>query len=279
MSFTLSGNCGVAGATVNLTGAATSSTTADGSGNFAFSGLLAGTYFIAPTDSGLHFFIPNSMKRVLTGNVTLCNFGAVVPAFPYLQLAYDSFQQANGPLNGTNWTQVTGEDALSVLNNACVNQNGSDSGACWTNAVWTNRGQYCQIQLLAIDAASTGLILLYSSLDESIGYALEIELNGPSIMLSAANTVGTILFMHTIVQAFQPGDLIRLDKAGTVLKLYYNNVFIVAATDSPGTVSGNPGIDIDSDAAAGLEIVDFVAGAIAGPAPSSNQRMGFDFKF
>lgn len=47
MSNSISGNAGVAGALVVLNGAAKATTTADGSGNYSFSGLAAGNYYVS----------------------------------------------------------------------------------------------------------------------------------------------------------------------------------------------------------------------------------------
>ena len=69
---------GGAGATVNLGGVATATTTADASGHFSFSGLLNGTYTVTPLLSG-YTFTPYTQAVVLSGsNATNVNFQAQV---------------------------------------------------------------------------------------------------------------------------------------------------------------------------------------------------------
>lgn len=76
MSNSISGNTGLAGALVTLGGAATANTTADGSGNYTFSGLSAGTYVILCQAAG-NTFSPNGSKQtIVSSNITSVNFTA-----------------------------------------------------------------------------------------------------------------------------------------------------------------------------------------------------------
>jgi hypothetical protein len=80
-THSISGNTGQADATVNLTGTATGTTTADGSGNYSFSGLADGPYTITPTLKGFKFK-PLSLSETLAGsNITGVNFTAKRNAF------------------------------------------------------------------------------------------------------------------------------------------------------------------------------------------------------
>src|SRR5690242_2839189 len=78
VTWTLTGSIGPGtnggGATVTLSGAASKSTTADGSGNYTFSGLGNGTYAVTPSKSGFTF---NPTSQAATIN----NANATVPAF------------------------------------------------------------------------------------------------------------------------------------------------------------------------------------------------------
>ncbi len=64
--YSLSGVAGVVGATMTLSGAGSSSTTSDGSGNYSFSGLSNGAYTITPSKASCTFS-PTSL------NVTISN--------------------------------------------------------------------------------------------------------------------------------------------------------------------------------------------------------------
>ena len=71
------GGPGGAGATVNLSGASTATTTADSSGNFSFSGLSNGSYTVTPSNPGF-VFSPSSQTTTVSGaNITGLNFAAL----------------------------------------------------------------------------------------------------------------------------------------------------------------------------------------------------------
>jgi hypothetical protein len=76
-TFSISGNAGVASATVSYSGAAIGSVTADGSGNYTIPGLLAGNYTITPSLAG-YSFSPTSLSVTITSsNLTNENFTAM----------------------------------------------------------------------------------------------------------------------------------------------------------------------------------------------------------
>ena len=67
---------GLAGVTINLTGAATKSTTTDVNGNYSFSGLSNGAYTITPGKAGYTFTPPSINVNVSGADVTGRNFVA-----------------------------------------------------------------------------------------------------------------------------------------------------------------------------------------------------------
>jgi hypothetical protein len=74
--LSISGNAGVASATVSYSGAAVGSVTADGSGNFSITGLNSGSYVVTPSLSG-YVFTPTSHSEILvTSNISGVNFTA-----------------------------------------------------------------------------------------------------------------------------------------------------------------------------------------------------------
>ena len=74
LSGTISPAAGGNGATLTLSGAASTTTTADSLGNYIFSGLPNGTYTVAPSHAGFTF-IPSSQSMTVSGaNVTGVNF-------------------------------------------------------------------------------------------------------------------------------------------------------------------------------------------------------------
>ena len=76
--YSLSGTIqGGAGATVTLSGPVAATATADGSGNYSFTGLTVGTYSVVPSFQGL-IFNPGNLNVTLTSaNVTGVNFNAL----------------------------------------------------------------------------------------------------------------------------------------------------------------------------------------------------------
>jgi hypothetical protein len=89
-TFSISGNAGVAGATVSYSGASSGSVTADGSGNFTISELTNGNYVITPSFPNFSFS-PLSANITISGaNITGVNFTATVLAlsqYSYTMLA------------------------------------------------------------------------------------------------------------------------------------------------------------------------------------------------
>jgi Carboxypeptidase regulatory-like domain len=81
ISGTLSGAV-LQGVAINLTGAATASTTTDSSGNYSFSGLADGNYTVTPSLTG-YTFNPTNIPITLSGaNSTTNNFvSSVVPTY------------------------------------------------------------------------------------------------------------------------------------------------------------------------------------------------------
>lgn len=73
--YTISGNAGIAGATVYYSGTMSGSVTADGSGNYSIS-VMNGSYTVTPSKAG-YSFSPTSQNVTVSGsNVTGVNFTA-----------------------------------------------------------------------------------------------------------------------------------------------------------------------------------------------------------
>jgi hypothetical protein len=75
-AYAVSGNAGVAGATVSYSGTASGSVTADGSGNYSIPGLGNGSYTITPSKTGYSFSPVSSNQTVAGANITGVNFVA-----------------------------------------------------------------------------------------------------------------------------------------------------------------------------------------------------------
>jgi len=105
-TWTISGTIGPpsqsSGATVALGGASTATTTADASGNYAFSNLQAGNYTVTPAKSGVTFTPTSQTLGLNVANATGVNFTAqAISASGALAL------DANASTNGGQGTTVT----------------------------------------------------------------------------------------------------------------------------------------------------------------------------
>ena len=74
----------LAGVTINLTGAATTSTTTDAGGNFSITGLANGAYTVTPVKTGYTFTPSSSAVTMSDANVTGKNFVAATGASTYI---------------------------------------------------------------------------------------------------------------------------------------------------------------------------------------------------
>ncbi len=113
-TFSISGSVSVsgAGATVTLSGTSSASTTADGSGNYSFSGLANGGYTVTPTKSGFTFTPPNQGVTISGANQT-ANFTAQAPVVSIsvrpgsVGLNANGMQQFTATVTGSANTAVT----------------------------------------------------------------------------------------------------------------------------------------------------------------------------
>jgi hypothetical protein len=115
MSNSISGNAGIAGALVSLYGAANASATADGFGNYTFSGLAAGNYWISCQLAGESFSPWTSAKQtIVSSNITGVNF----TASPATALTNAWVKQ--GPTLLPTTSQLNGGSAVSGVLETCV---------------------------------------------------------------------------------------------------------------------------------------------------------------
>jgi len=113
ISGTISGT-GASGTTLTLGGAGTATTSANSSGNYAFSGLTNGTYSVTPSKSG-YTFSPAAQSETINGaNITNVNFTVSVSSPVVVSISPTSAalltggtQQFAATVTGTSNTAVT----------------------------------------------------------------------------------------------------------------------------------------------------------------------------
>ena len=141
-SFSISGTIsagGGPGATVNLTGARTAATTADGSGNYSFSGLANGSYTVTPSKSG-YSYTPASQAVTVNGvSVTGVNFTSTGQTYGISGTISGSggpgaTVNLTGARTATTTTDGSGNYSFSGLSNGSYTVTPSKSGYSYTPA-------------------------------------------------------------------------------------------------------------------------------------------------
>src|SRR5919106_1772367 len=130
----------LADVTLSLEGAAAGSTTTDGNGNYAFTGLVNGSYTVTPGKSGYSFSPPMLSVTVSGADVTGQDFAATAPPISY---GYSisgtvigatqadvtiSWAMLNGTATGSTTTDGSGNYTISGLVNGGYNLTPSKSG-------------------------------------------------------------------------------------------------------------------------------------------------------
>ncbi len=107
IAFGISGNAGVAGATVSWTGASSGSVTADGSGNYNTGEvLLDGNYTITPSLATYTFSPVNSAQTIAGADISGVNFVAT-----QLVVATPTFSPVAGSYTGTQSVTISSTDS------------------------------------------------------------------------------------------------------------------------------------------------------------------------
>jgi hypothetical protein len=99
MSFSISGNAGIAGALVSWTGPSSGSVTADSLGNYLIGGLAPGVYTITPSHAGRAFNPASQFVTVSNINIVAVSFQAVSTSTPASGFTSSFIGQNEGGLN------------------------------------------------------------------------------------------------------------------------------------------------------------------------------------
>jgi hypothetical protein len=199
-TYTISGTingAGGAGATVNLSGAVTASTTGDASGNFSFSGLTSGSYTVVPSNTG-YVFSPTSQSVMVNGS------NATVPAFTATPQTYT----ISGTISGTGGNGAT--VSLSGAATATITANASGfytfSGLAngsytltptKTGYVFTPASQVVTISGANAAANFTSVIPTYAitgTISGAAGNGATVSLSGAATATTTANASGGYTF-------------------------------------------------------------------------------------
>lgn len=172
-TYSISGNAGVAGALLTLSGAGSGTTTADGSGNYSFTGLVNGAYTITPSKSGYNFAPTSANETVSNANITGVNFVASVapPAYIIEEWMYRTgFTEQVDGVNDINLPMPyrVGFAALvkmQVTYSIYLHNRGANTpGQPNVNHIWKNfNSQWQQVMVARQQAQTTGFAAIYAS--------------------------------------------------------------------------------------------------------------------
>ena len=97
-TYSISGNAGIASATITYTGTASGSVKADSTGTYTIAGLANGTYTLTPSLTGGYTFTPTSVSKTVSGaNILGANFTVVGPTNPWSEV--DSRTSSNSTVD------------------------------------------------------------------------------------------------------------------------------------------------------------------------------------
>ncbi len=263
----ISGNAGVAGATITLSGTASATTTSASDGTYSFGSLADGPYVVTPSMVGITF-TPGFLDETVSG-ASIANVNLVSQPTGYTQTATvtDNFHRANAANLGANWTiQTLVSTPIPIDSNQATGAPDLDEAAEMYSAASFPNDQFCAITVGAFATASQTSGLVRTDITNATGYIGTISGNGAGVYSANLSDLGTssnLGVLAVLAGAPTPGDIITLQVVGTLITLFYNGVPIVSGTSST-TSSGTVAMDI-SDVATQTDttVTLFTAGGVS----------------
>ena len=157
--------------------------------------------------------------------------------------ASDNFNRSNGSI-GSNWTTITGENALVIASNHAAGS-ADPSGMYWSADAFGS-DQYCQASLVSTNDYVS--ILCRVSPSQQTYYGLNIEHAG-WYFLKYVNGVGSLIGSFQS-RSIVNGDVWRLEAVGSTLRVSVNGALLSYSVDDASVASGSPGIEIDTGSSA-----------------------------
>jgi hypothetical protein len=210
-TFTLSGTisgAGGNGATVNLTGSATASVTADTSGNYSFGGLVSGSYTVTPVHTGWAFTPASRTVTINNANVGSTNFTST--GVPVVTLSPTSLAFANQPINTTSAAQPitlsnTGNATLAIASVSITGTNAGDFAQTKTCGTTLAAGANCTISVTFKPTSATARSASVSVTDNAGGSPHTVPLTGtgtsPAAQLSPTSEAFGVQLINTTSNA------------------------------------------------------------------------------
>ncbi len=242
MANTISGNAGVSGATVTLSGAASASTTSAANGTYSFPGLAAGAYVVTPTLASTTFTPTHLNETIVVTDITNANFVAQATTFAPSPNLSDDFNRSNAVTLGPNWTTTTDiSTSCAIVSHLAVPEIVSLEGEnIYTGATFAN-DQFAAATIDLFAVSSFIDVAIRGDITSATGYFVSLSGDGAgnyTAQLHDAVSAGT-LGVDATLSAPQPGDILKVQAVGTLVTAFYNGTPIISGT-SATTTSGSP---------------------------------------
>ena len=258
-TFSLSGQVTPAaagsGAIVTLSGAANSSTTADSSGKYSFSGLSNGNYVVTPAHPG-YSFSPVSLSATINGaSQTLSNFVGSAQTYSIsgnVSGVGDVTVTLSGAANATTTADVSGNYTFSGLANGNYTVTPSKSGYNFSpanKAIAINNGNLTGVSFTASVQVQT-----YSISGTITGVAgATVTLSGAANVTTTANGSGGFSFTaldngsYTVTPSKAGFSFAPANKAVTISSANVTGVSFTATAVTysiSGTITGGSGATV-----------------------------------
>jgi hypothetical protein len=281
-TFSISGSLGAGGVGASVSyysNVVDGFVTADGSGNYTIPGLANGSYHVSPTVSGYTFSPTVRTVSVSNADVTNSNYTAnafVPPGWSYSQIAQTTFQQADGPLDLTDWSLmlVTPSPNAQVLSHICESSSvGSGSWLLWSGGTgWQSGAQYAEVAIhnlvgnISSNVITLALLANIDPITVPTGFSANInpDATGQTLKIQAgANNNGNV--GTRVIVPFVPDAKYRMEFFNGTLIQYYNGNVIQATTglSAHNGDTGNPGLVIEvADALENSQVSGFAGGNV-----------------
>jgi hypothetical protein len=246
-TFTISGAISGSGgnaATLALSGTSSATATSDATGNYAFNGLVNGSYTVTPSKAGFTFTPVSQNATVSNGNVTAVNFTSVAaPSFSVSGTISGTGGNAatvvlSGATNATTTANASGNYTFSTLANGSYSVTPSKNGFTFTPATSS----------VSVSGASvTGVNFT------SVAVTLSSVTLSPSTLTGGSNSTGTVTLTG---RAPAGGALVALSSSNTAAVTVPAGVTVAAgattatfavttsgvATNTSVTITGTYGV-------------------------------------
>jgi hypothetical protein len=220
-TYTLSGTisgAGGNGATVNLTGLATATTTANASGNFSFSGLYNGSYTVTPSKTG-YTFTPSSRSATISGaNLTVSSFTST--AVPLASLSPTSVTFGTQLVNTASAASIvvlsnTGAASMTISSISISGTNSSNFARTTTCGTTLAAGASCNISVTFTPSATGVRNATLSVSDNAAGSPHTVSLSGTGVAPIATLSPTSVAFGIQGINTTSNASTVTLTNTGT----------------------------------------------------------------